>query len=151
MEIERKFLVNAMPNLLECCRTLAIRQGYISTSPVIRLRQQDNEFILTVKGAGSLAKEEFELPLSKEQFNMLWQKVDGGSIVKSRTVIPLGDGLFAELDVYHGALDGFLTVEVEFPTVEAAQAFTPLPWFGRDVTEDRRYSNASLSQYGRPM
>jgi len=150
MEIERKFLVAQIPDLSTNCRALTIRQGYVSTSPVIRLRQQDEDYILTVKGAGTLAKEEFELPLTPEQFHTLWQKTEGFTITKTRYVIPLADGLYAELDEYHDMLEGFLTVEVEFPSVETAHAFVPPDWFGMDVTENRRYSNASLSRYGRP-
>jgi len=150
MEIERKFLLAAPPFSLASFQTHEIRQGYISISPVIRLRQQDEQFILAVKGAGQLAREEFELPLTAVQFDALWGKTEGITIIKTRVIIPLDDDLHAELDVYHGALEGFLTVEVEFPNLAAANQFVPPAWFGKDVTNDSRYSNASLSQDGYP-
>ena len=34
--------------------------------------------------------------------------------------------------------------EVEFPTEEAALAFTPPDWFGEDVTDDSRYHNSNM-------
>ena len=150
MEIERKFIPPAPAFSLSVYPARALRQGYISTSPTIRLRRQDESYILTIKGAGTLAKEEFELPLSAEQFDTLWRKVEGVAIEKTRFLIPLGGGLTAELDEYHGALAGRYTVEVEFSTIDDAMAFVPPPWFGMEVTEDYRYSNAVLSKYGWP-
>ena len=47
-EIERKFLVKEIPNNLQQYKCYKIKQGYISTNPTIRLRQRDNEYILTI-------------------------------------------------------------------------------------------------------
>ena len=153
-EIERKFLVEALPEGLENFKCLNIRQGYISTDPTIRLRQMDDSYILTVKGAADLAglkRAEFELPLTKEQFDGLWAKCETGAIVKKRYIIPLDGGLTAELDIYDESLKGFMNVEVEFSTIKEAVLFDPPEWFGAEVTEDRRYSNASLVKYGIPV
>jgi len=150
MEIERKFLLEALPFDMSGYRALALRQGYISTQPTIRLRQQNDEYILTVKGAGAMVKEEFELPMTAAQFIALWPKTEGAAIAKTRYLIPLGAGLTAELDAYHDELEGRFTVEVEFPDMAAAEAFVPPAWFGREVTEDFRYSNSSLSKDGWP-
>jgi adenylate cyclase len=65
-------------------------------------------------------------------------------------VVPLGDGLEAEVDVYADAHEGLLTAEIEFPSVEASEAFTPPEWLGREVTDDRRYANQALALHGRP-
>ena len=102
-EIERKFLVERLPDGLENYKCFAIKQGYISTDPTIRLRQQDDKYILTVKGAADAAglkRAEFELPLTKEQFAGLWAKCETGAIVKKRYIIPLDSGFTAELDIY---------------------------------------------------
>ncbi len=55
-----------------------------------------------------------------------------------------------ELDVFDGELSPLTVAEVEFPTVEEAEAFTPPDWFGREVTYDKRYSNANMTINGRP-
>ena len=70
-EIERKFLIKNLPENLENFTHYEIRQGYISTDPTIRLRQQDDNYILTVKSAGLMKKEEYELDLTEDQFNRL--------------------------------------------------------------------------------
>ena len=44
-----------------------------------------------------------------------------------------------------------MNVEVEFPTLKDAFLFDAPEWFGAEVTEDRRYSNASLVKYGIPV
>lgn len=148
MEIERKFLVKKVPDNLETFRKKRISQGYISTSPTIRIRQSDEEHILTVKGGGQLSREEFEISVTAEEYANLLKKVETRLIEKDRYLISLNNGLTAELDIYHGFLEGFTTVEVEFNTVCDAEGFTAPEWFGEDVTYDNRYSNSSLARYG---
>ncbi len=150
MEIERKFLVAALPDGLESFPRKEMEQTYISTSPTIRIRKSDNSFILTVKGSGSIAREEFELELTEDQYASLLKKAETPSVVKTRYLIPLEGSLTAELDVYHGKLDGLYTVEVEFSSLEEASSFIPPAWFGADVSEDKRYKNTALSIYGIP-
>lgn len=150
MEIERKFLVAALPDGLESFPKKEMEQTYISTSPTIRIRKSDNSFILTVKGSGSIAREEFELELTEDQYTSLLKKAETPSVVKTRYLIPLNGSLTAELDVYHGKLDGLYTVEVEFSSLEEASSFIPPAWFGADVSEDKRYKNTALSIYGIP-
>ena len=50
------------------------------------------------------------------------------------------------MDVFHGSLAPLVLAEVEFPTVEEANAFVPPDWFGADVTMDGRYHNSYLSR-----
>ena len=153
-EIERKFLVASLPENLDDYTHYNIQQGYISTDPTIRLRRRDDEYILTVKGAAyanGLDRAEFELSLTREQYDKLWQKVETGAIVKKRYLVPLDGEHTAELDIYGGQLDGFMNVEVEFSSLKDALLFDAPEWFGAEVTGDRRYSNASLVKYGIPV
>ena len=62
MEIERKFLINSLPADLNSYPFHLIEQGYLNTDPVVRVRRQDEEFYLTYKGKGFLAREEYNLP-----------------------------------------------------------------------------------------
>jgi len=55
-----------------------------------------------------------------------------------------------ELDVFGGSLDGLIMAEVEFRSAEELAAFEPPDWFGRDVTDDNRYTNAALALSGLP-
>ncbi len=150
MEIERKFLVKTLPKNIESFPKKEIEQSYISTDPTIRLRKSGSDFILTVKGSGQLAREEFELPLDKRQYSALLKKAETPPVLKTRYLIPVENGLTAELDVYHGKLDGLLTVEVEFETLNEAEGFSPPEWFAEDVSYDKRYKNTSLAINGLP-
>ena len=51
---------------------------------------------------------------------------------------------------FGGGLDGLIIAEVEFDSPESLTGFTPPGWFGTEVTDDGRYSNASLALHGRP-
>ena len=150
MEIERKFLVNTLPDLT-AYPSKKLSQAYISTEPVIRLREMDSQFFLTVKSKGHLSREELEIPISHEEYINLYKKVEGHVIEKVRYYIPLNNELTAELDIYHDFLEGLMTVEVEFSTEEAANAFVPPSWFGKDITFDGRFKNNRLALDGNPM
>ena len=58
MEIERKWLINTIPSDLEQYPHHIIEQGYLNTTPVVRVRRQDELYILTYKGGGMMAREE---------------------------------------------------------------------------------------------
>lgn len=167
MEIEKKYLLKALPFDMTAYDRSVLRQGYISTDPVIRLRSEKNrcaagmseKYFLTVKGSGTLAREEFELEITRQRFEELWKKIEGYPIDKIRYRVPLEPGqkrndgvrcdagcLVAELDEYINRLEGLFTVETEFSSIEEALAFVPPDWFGSDVTEDRRYGNGRMSK-----
>lgn len=146
LEIERKFLLKNLPEHLEDYPCHIIEQGYLCTEPVVRIRRQDNEYILTYKSKGLLAREEYNLPLTEEAYLHLKKKTDGCMISKKRYCIPLEDKLTAELDIFLEEHEGLMLVEVEFPTKDAAMAFLPPHWFGEDVTFSTAYHNSTLSQ-----
>ena len=147
MEIERKFLIHTLPENLESYPHKEIEQGYICTDPVVRIRRLDDNYILTCKSKGLMAREEFELPLSKEAFEHLKPKTDGIFIEKTRYLIPFDNNLTIELDIFHGTHAPLILAEVEFPSIEEANSFTPPAWFGEDVTNSSRYHNSTLSQF----
>ena len=150
MEIERKFLTKTIPFDIAAYPCKAIVQAYLSFSPTIRIRQSDADYFLTVKGKGDLAREEFELPITGAEYAALLRKTEGQPVAKKRYFVPLADGLTAEVDIYEGALAGLMTTEVEFPSLEAAEQFSPPAWFGRDVSREAAYKNTALSRDGLP-
>ena len=148
MEIERKYLIDKnkipfQPSDFPCRR---IEQGYLCTEPVVRVRRDQDDYILTYKSKGLMAREEYNLPLTKESYEHLKEKIDGRLITKKRYVIPLKDSLFIELDIFSGDLAPLMLAEVEFPDKETANHFTPPKWFGEDVTFSSSYHNSTLSK-----
>ena len=102
LEIERKFLIKRenLPENLEQYPSKVIEQGYLCTEPVVRIRKSNDNYYLTYKSKGLLAREEYNLPLTKEAYEHLKPKADGIVISKVRYVIPEKDGLSIELDVF---------------------------------------------------
>lgn len=148
MEIERKYLVKEIPANLDQYESKKIAQGYLCTEPVVRIRRSNNDYYMTYKGDGLMAREEYNLPLTEEAYTHLRPKIDGLLIAKTRYLIPLNDKLTAELDIFEEDLKGLVIVEVEFDSVEEANAFSAPDWFGEDVTNSGKYHNSYLSQHG---
>ena len=144
MEIERKFLIKNMPDNLEQYKYHDIEQAYLCTSPVVRIRKQDDEYYLTYKSKGMMAREEYNLPLGREGYEHLHPKADGNILTKRRYLIQLDDGHMVELDVFDGVKKGLIMAEVEFESEEAAKEFIPPEWFGEEVTYDSRYHNSNM-------
>ena len=166
MEIERKFLIKELPAYLESYPHHLIEQGYLCTGPIVRVRRQDDDYILTYKGGGKMVREEYNLPLTAEAYAHLIEKVDGYRITKTRYLIPLVSpqpaddcdnaensavdpyaGLTVELDIFTHP-GHLIMAEVEFSSVEQALSFVPPAWFGEDVTMDKRFHNSYMSRHG---
>ncbi len=146
LEIEKKYLVKFLPGLDEK-KKVEVSQGYINMSPEVRIRMMDDECFLTSKGDGSLIREESETPISLDGFKILYGMIKGNLIEKTRIYVPISECYIAELDIYHGALEGLMTVEVEFPDKESVANFIPPIWFGDDITEDKRFKNKNLAMF----
>ncbi len=143
MEIERKFLVKALPNLegVECSE---IKQGYFSITPEKRVRQKDNKFFLTEKGKGDMVREEREWEIDEKTAKEYFAKSQTYIIEKKRYFIPYGK-YTVELDIYGGKHQGLVVAEVEFETEAEALDFAPPQWFGEDITRDKSYKNMVLA------
>ncbi len=146
MEIERKYLIHTLPENLENYPHRIIEQGYLSTEPVVRIRRDNDEYILTYKSKGLMVREEYNLPLTKDSYMHLREKIDGRLIIKKRYLIPLSNELTIELDIFGGDLAPLMLAEVEFPDETSANSFTPPKWFGEDVTFSGEYHNSRLSR-----
>lgn len=156
MEIERKFLLNKQPENLEQYPHYGIEQAYILTQPVIRVRKKtsyqtgslipsDISYILTVKGSGMLAREEFELPLDASAYEKLCQKAEGNIITKTRYLLPLPEGLTMELDVFANTFEGLVMAEIEFPDEQTANSYALPAFVKSEVTFDTRFHNSTMS------
>ena len=117
MEIERKWMVNGWPEQpLPLKEEFAMRQGYISVRPTVRIREE----ALT-------GREEIEREIDKELFTRLEEKIIGKPLIpKLRRSYQLPDGMVLEVNhVDEGQPTEFWYAEVEYPTVEAALAWQP--------------------------
>lgn len=145
MEIERKYLIKELPKNLDNYMHRHLEQGYLCTSPVVRVRRDDDRYELTYKGKGMMVREEYNLVLTKDAYEHLKKKVDGRIISKKRYLIPY-QNYTIELDIFENDLAPLVLAEVEFETEEDANSFVPPEWFLKDVTFDSRYHNSNLSR-----
>ncbi len=151
VEIERKWSVVELPCLVTVPGE-AIRQGYTSITKdgvEVRVREKGHRYFQTIKGDGELIRTEVEFPLERDQFDALWPRTEGRRIEKTRYAVP-HNGANIEIDVYHGSLQGLVVAEVEFSSLQEAEQFVPPAWFGREVTNDKRYKNKTLAVEGLP-
>ncbi len=148
MEIEKKWRVSDLPGTLSGYECIDMEQAYLNEHPTVRIRRENDAYFLTYKGISDsdISHTEYNLPLTKEAFDHMLPKCDGRIIRKKRYRIPLDDGtLCAELDIFDEPFAPLMIVEVEFSSVEEAEAFTPPEWFGEDVSYDRRFKNAVMA------
>ena len=149
IEIEKKFLITELPDDIDRYSYHIIEQAYLVTSPVIRVRREDEEYYMTYKGAGkddtALAHTEYNLPLTKEAYDTLKSKADGNIITKKRVLIPY-EKYTIELDIFDPPFAPLVVAEVEFESIEEADSFVAPDWFKEEVTGKREYSNSYMSR-----
>lgn len=152
LEIERKFLVTDAPDPDLVVGEARLRQGYLAVDGRVelRLREVDGTTTMTVKAGSGLARTEVEVVLDTDDAAGLWPHTQGRALAKRRQRVSIGPDTIAELDIYDAPLDGLRVVEVEFPDADAAEAFVPPGWFGREVTGEPGWSNADLARHGAP-
>ena len=104
-----------------------------------------------------MAREEYNLPLTRDSYEHLKEKVDGRIIHKTRYVIPMNcicpenadfcsAPLFLELDIFHDDLAPLILAEIEFPDEGTANTYPAPEWLGEDVTFSSAYHNSTLSR-----
>ncbi|MBO4628225.1 MAG: CYTH domain-containing protein [Lachnospiraceae bacterium] len=154
MEIERKFLVTKLPDNLAEYPHAELSQGYLaSKGTTVRIRRADDRYYLTIKkkpdasqdSKDALVNIEIEEEIPAELFERLSKYVETPLLRKTRYRIP-HLSYVAELDLYHGVLEGLATAEIEFPNLSEAKLSDLPEWFGREVTGDRRYRNSELAK-----
>ena len=154
MEIERKFLIRSgqFPESLEEVERADVEQGYLALEPQVRIRKKTtadgDEFILCIKGKGSLARTEVETVLTEKQYYELKDMLDRRMITKEyrKYRLPSSD-LFLEVSIVNkGWPEEFMYAEIEFESVEAANAYRPGLYLREEITYSPDYRMGRLWQ-----
>lgn len=146
-EIERKFLVQDDSWRDRARDPMRIRQGYIigSAKASVRIRIGGERAWLNLKTATvgvSRAEFDYEIPASEAE-----------QIIDTLCVRPLIEktryfvehaGHCWEVDVFEGENAGLVVAEIELGSEN--EPFELPAWAGEEVSQDRRYYNASLVQ-----
>lgn len=163
-EIERKYSIKYLPKDLKINKITNIEQGFIYSDKItlVRLRKvttindnsESTEYIYTVKTKGDIEyqkenpigkKYEIESNITEEEYSKLIKNQISNTINKTRIVAPISDKLKAEIDIFHGYLQGLIVVEVEFEDEEEAKKFKKPDWFGEELGY-KELSNRKLSE-----
>lgn len=155
VEIEKKWLIdkdNIKYDLSEA-KVYEIEQTYINFSPEIRVRRVNgSQYSFTLKknmSEDGMVRDEFDFLITEDEYNELISKKVGETILKTRYKL-LRDNQIITIDIFKGDLEGLAYLEIEFANMEEANSFETPDWVLKDVTDDVRYKNASLAQYGLP-
>lgn len=146
-EIERKFLVQ--PGWKANIKELSgqqIRQGYLSCDPerTVRVRLKGNMGFLTIKGkTDGISRQEFEYSIPAKDAEALLLLCEGPLIEKERFTFMIGQQQW-EVDEFFGDNAGLILAEAEL--LHEQQALEIPEWITEEVSHDRRYYNAQLSQ-----
>jgi len=151
VEIERKYLLSALPRFPLPLDVLEVEQGYIPGQNVLeRVRRQRHAdgaelFFRTVKLGSGVERLELEDEIGRRTFEHLWVLTEGARVRKRRHIVNhLGD---------HWEIDEFLDrplvlAELEIPTVDTKIQMPD--WLTavlvREVTDEKAYTNRSLAR-----
>lgn len=152
LEIERKFILPVYPDelinegKLTVVNMQLIEQTYLAMDDGEELRvrkitdldSDEVEYTHTYKNGKGISREEIEYSISKGLYEQLIKAVNAIPLLKKR-VTGEWDGILVEIDIYEQL--ELSVVEVEFDSYEEAVSFVPPHWFGKDVSEERRYRN----------
>ena len=153
-EIERKYTINYLPKNIT--KIIRITQKHIYRDPIcsIRVRKSlntvTNEAIYThtikikEKEKEKFSTIELEENISQEQYEGSNPFKGSQIIEKYRLIIPLENGLKAEVDIFEKKLKGLIIAEVEFESIEQAENFKMPSWFEKEVPH-KEFSNRKIS------
>jgi len=147
-KVERKFLVGQVPKILGLRDGLRISQGYLAVEndgSEVRIRKTDKGASLFVKNSSGKSQVEVEVPLTADQVNALWPLTEGRRMSKVTYQLDVGDTPVT-LDMYEGQLSWLHIAEAEFKGRALAEAFTPPPWFKREVSDLPAYKQSNLAR-----
>ncbi|WP_168119694.1 CYTH domain-containing protein [Paenibacillus sp. HB172176] len=155
MEIERKFLLPRLPREQIEAGTVTIRsqqrieQTYLAMDDdqEIRVRRLmdsatgSESYTHTFKKGNGMVREEVEYGISESIYKQMTAAFGLEPLTKNRLT---GDwnGIGIEIDIYD-QID-LAVLEVEFESLDEANAFVPPEWFGEDISSQKQYSNKTV-------
>lgn len=148
-EVERKYLLDAMPELPPGAVVEEIAQGYLPGANVterVRAVTRDGatHWVRTVKSGTGIARTELEDRVSRAMFDALWALTTDRRLRKRRHLVTVGDDTWT--------VDEFLDRPLVLAEIELATADDEVvmpdwlaPHLVREVTGEAAYQNAQLA------
>ncbi len=146
IEIERRFLCRVVDDrVLRSAPSWRISQGYLTVDgPTVRIRQRDDEYILTVKTGQGLVRREVEVSIPPVPGAELMEIAGEYRVEKTR--YQLGRW---EIDLFRGKLAGLVLAEIELTRVDEEPPPVPAGiQLIREVTVEPTFTNQRLAMLG---
>jgi len=150
-EIERKFLLRALPARVHGAKSVEVDQGYLPGSRINerirRMRSPDGaRFYRTIKMGAGLERIEIEEETSDEFFTAVWPLTRGARVFKRRYFVPDADVTW-EIDEFLDRPNLWLA-EVELESADQRVAIPDWlqPVVEREVTGEGEYTNHALAR-----
>lgn len=149
-EIERKYLLRALPRAVRDKEVIEIEQGYLpgKRHPARLRRERQNgreRFVRTVKTGQGLERVQFEEKTTKKAFWADWPATEGRRVIKRRYLVPNGD-LTWEIDEFTDRELVLAEVELSAPDTAVTLPRWLRPYVIREVTDESHYSNVHLAR-----
>jgi CYTH domain-containing protein len=151
VEIERKYLLNALPKFPSASQTYEIDQGYIPGEKLLeRLRRQRDgnnvtRYFRTVKLGSGVQRMELEDETDPRTFEHLWQLTEGRRLKKRRYVVPNGKDNW-EIDEFTDRPLWLAELELDHADADVKIPEWLEPVLVREVTDEPEYSNRKLAR-----
>jgi CYTH domain-containing protein len=132
-EIERKFLVTTMPDLTGQ-EPIRYERYYLNRSDNVeeRIQKKGDTYEYEKKEKVSDLEHKKETrSITQEEFESLRA---GTSDAIIRDSFKVSNNPDITIKVYHGKYEGLIRAEVEFDSLESAEAFIPSEWMGKEIT-----------------
>jgi CYTH domain-containing protein len=151
-EIERKYLLERVPEEVLDAPSVVIEQGYLPGDRVVeRIRHvlspgKEDKWFRTVKAGNGIERLELEEEADAELCRSMWRLTKGHRLRKRRYSVRTADDRVWAVDEF---LDRLLVLaEIELPTKETNVEMPP--WLNavtdREVTDDQDYANMRLAR-----
>ncbi len=144
-EIERKFLLANDDWRQHVEKSVAYRQGYLSSNAEssVRVRIEGEQARLNIKSATlGICRHEFEYPIPMAEAQEILDTLCRKPLVeKTRHFIHVGQHEW-EIDEFRTDNTGLIVAEIELNTED--EIFETPSWLGQEVSDDPRYYNVSL-------
>jgi len=148
-EIERKYLLQRLPNRAATAPSIEIVQGYLPGTKILeRIRRVSqagkDRFVRTIKLGKGVSRIQIEEPMTEQLFDALWPLTEGRRICKRRFLVPDGN-LVWEIDEFldqHLVLGEIELPDERHPTIPEWLA----PHVTREVTDEPAFTNVRLAR-----
>lgn len=150
-EIERKFLLSNTDWKAVAHQKTHFAQGYLTpldgkVKSSVRVRIEGNQANINIKSLEiGLSRDEYEYAIELSDAQKMLKTLAVGPVIEKYRYLVDFAGHIWEIDEFMGDNAGLVVAEVEMDS--ETEAVVLPDWAGREVTNEKRFYNISLSSY----